>query len=554
MTKEEKYQNWDKEELIEEILSISRRKKFGLVWEHKVEDIVDQCKTNFSILREDKKKEILNDPNQSFNYIIEGDNYEALSTLSYTHKQKIDVIYIDPPYNTGAKDWKYNNDFVEEEDSYRHSKWLSMMHSRLEIAKKLLSEKGVLICTIDKHEQARLALLLEEIFTNYEIVCVTIIHNPAGTQGKNFSYSNEFAYFVFPKNGTYINKTIREDPLESAFRDWGTISLRNQAKTCFYPIIVKDEKIIGFGDVCDDNFHPKSSNIKKKDGSIFVYPIKDNEERKWVFSRGSVDGIQSELFCKLDGKEVTIHRKKYEASYKTVWDDKKYYANIHGSSLLNSIIENDFPFPKSIYATKDCLKAVKHPKDATILDFFAGSGTTGHAVMLMNEEDKGNRKFILCTNNENNISRDVTYPRIRNVINGYKDLKKGNKVAGLGGNLKYFKTDQMPWNETDGGKKDLVDNLLETICFKEQAFELIKSSKGFKFYKGVSHNFGILLDDLFITDFSQFIKNRTEKFNVYAFSFCFDDYSEEFKDIDNINKIISIPDSFLEITKSRHKI
>ena len=418
----------------------------------------------------------------------------SLSILNYTHKGKVNLIYIDPPYNTGAKNWTYNNDFVDEEDSFRHSKWLSMMKSRLELSKTLLSKKGVLICTIDKHEQARLALLLEEIFTNYEVVCVTIVHNPAGTQGNNFSHSNEYAYFVFPKGGVYINKTERKNPLESAFRDWGNISLRTQAKNCFYPIIVKDSIIIDFGEVCANNFHPKSPNIKQKDGSVWVYPIKDNQERKWVFSRASVEKIKNELFCKFRSDEITIHRKKYETSYKTVWDDKRYYANIHGSSLLNSIIQNDFPFPKSIHATLDCIKAVIHDKkDSIILDFFAGSGTTGHAVMQLNKEDGGKRQFILCTNNENKIAQDVTYPRIKKVIKGYKNIKNGKKIKGLGGNLKYYKTAFVPAGDTDQHKTVLKEKITEMICIKEEAFIKVKSTKKYKIFKGNSKHVAIIL-------------------------------------------------------------
>jgi len=245
-----------------------------LVWEEEKtkEKFEADAEGKLPVLVEDKKREIKTDTDKPTHILIEGDNYHALSVLNYTHAKSIDVMYFDPPYNTGSKDWKYNNDYVDKEDAYRHSKWLSFMNNRLQLAKKLLKPKGVLICTIDENEHATLGLLLQEIFPDKEIVCVTIIHNPAGVQGKNFSYTHEYAYFVYPKKGEFIGKTTRGNDLISPLRDWGTISKREQAKTCFYPILVKNNKIIEFGDVCPDDFHPKSSNEIKKDGTIWIYP------------------------------------------------------------------------------------------------------------------------------------------------------------------------------------------------------------------------------------------------------------------------------------------
>ena len=146
------YTNWDRKDLIKEIEQLRKRKKYGLVWEDKPEKVVEQCKTELPVLKEVKSKEIITNPNKPVNLLIEGDNYHALSVLNYTHKGKIDVIYIDPPYNTGARNWKYNNDYVDKEDAYRHSKFICFMQNRLELAKKLLSNKGIIICAIDDYE------------------------------------------------------------------------------------------------------------------------------------------------------------------------------------------------------------------------------------------------------------------------------------------------------------------------------------------------------------------------------------------------------------------
>lgn len=296
-----------------------------------------------------------------------------------------------------------------------------MMQSRLTLAKNLLTDKGVLICTIDENESATLRLLLDDIFgADYEYNCITIIHNPRGIQGKNFSYTNEFAYFVIPKGDKIIGERhLSDDEIYwSPLRNWGSESLRTDARNCFYPIIVNDDKIIGFGDVSPNDYHPKKNELLE-DGSIAVYPIDaKGVERKWRYARQSVEGILDYLAVKKTRGVYDIELGKTFGTYKTVWSDPKYDANGYGKQLLNSILPNcSFDFPKSLWNVYDCLYSVVAKKsDATILDFFAGSGTTGHAVMKLNAEDGGNRRFILCTNNENNICRDVTYERIKRVI------------------------------------------------------------------------------------------------------------------------------------------
>jgi len=550
------YTNWDRKELIKEIDQLRKRKKYGLVWEEKLEDIVEQCKTKLPVLEEVKNKEIKTDSDKPMNLLIEGDNYHALSVLNYTHKGKIDVIYIDPPYNTGAKDWKYNNDYVDINDQWRHSKWLSFMEKRLKLAKHLLKRNGVLICTIDKNEQANLGVLLQEIFNKKEIVCVTIIHNPGGIQGKNFSHTNEFAYFIHPLNGNYISTIARDDVPPTAFRDWGKqSSKREAAKTCFYPIYIKDENIIGFGEVCLNNFHPKSSNNIKKDGIIEVYPVDQKGiERKWRFGRETVEDIKDELICKKVKGEYQILREKKDYRWKTVWTETKYNANVYGTKLLNNIIESKFPYPKSVYAVMDCIKAVIHDnKDSTILDFFAGSGTTGHAVMELNEIDKGQRKFILCTNNEDNngegtkIADDMCYPRIEKVIKGYKGLLDGKKYQGLKGNLKYFRTAFVPADPTDKNKTALTKKATDMLCVKEDTFEKVKSNEQYVIFGNKKRYTGIIYDHQAIDDFKKEIAKIDGKFSVYVFSLGDDTFDEEFEDMKSKVKLSPIPEAILRV-------
>ena len=232
----EQYLQKEIERLKTEIKKLQKN-HLGLVFEDKVEDVVEKCQKNIPVLTEVKSRHIKSETDND-NLLIEGDNYQALCVLNYTHKKNIDVIYIDPPYNTGAKNWKYNNDYVDKEDSYRHSKWLSLMRHRLKLAKSLLNDTGVLICAIDENEQAHLGVLIEEIFASYDQHTITVIHNPKGVQGTNFSYTHEYAIFVVPKNKKTIgNRSLSEDEIYvSNLRNWGNESERSDAKNCFYPI------------------------------------------------------------------------------------------------------------------------------------------------------------------------------------------------------------------------------------------------------------------------------------------------------------------------------
>jgi len=530
---------------------LKKKKKYGLVWEDKSEDVVEMCKENLPVLKEVKSKEIITDKNKPVNLLIKGDNYHTLSILNYTHAKKIDVIYIDPPYNTGAKNWKYNNNYVIKDDAFRHSKWLSMMEKRLYLAKNTLKEDGCLICAIDENEHANLVLLLEQVFPRYNIDSITIVHNPRGIQGKNFSYNHEYAVFVYPNlKEKYISNAKRESTLVRNFRVDGSNSPRNTAKTCFYPFIIKEGKIIGVGEVAPKSFHPKKQTIEVKKGVFEVWPIDiKGIERKWSYSVNTVREILDQLNTKKRSNRFEIYRSKDEAPYRTVWINSKYDANEYGSKLVNSITGVQFPFPKSLYTVKECLTAVaKNKKNATILDFFAGSGTTGQAVLEMNIDDNGKRKFIICTNNEGNICTEVCYPRIKSVIKGYKKQSNGEKIKGLGGNLKYFKTDFVSYKEpTDRNKIRLTEEAIEMLCVKEGTFEEVKNRAGFKIFKNSEHYTGIIFDQLVIKRFKKEIKNIKGKFSVYIFSLGDDSFEDEFEDIKQKVKLSPIPDAILKV-------
>jgi adenine-specific DNA-methyltransferase len=557
---ENRYSDWDRESLIKEIEKL--KKRFGIVFEKRTEDVVEMCKRNMPFLVEDKSRFIKASNSAPTNILIESDNYYALLVLSCTHKNKIDIIYIDPPYNTGNKDWKYNNNYIEKNDGYKHNKWLNFMENRLLLAKDLLTDNGTLICTIDYHEFLELGMLLKKVFPSKEIVCVTIVHNPRGIQGKNFSYIHEYAYFVYPGNSnTYIGEVPRPKPSLSNLRNWGSESSREHGKNCFYPFFIKDSKIVDIGDVPVENFHPKSQTIYRQDGLIEVWPIDKNKvEKKWRYAVGSVNEIFDNLRVesKKSGIEIMLYKDKDK--YKTVWIDKRHDANVYGTNLVRSVFKSGFNYPKSIYAVEDCIKAVIHDKDnAIILDFFAGSGTTAHAVMNLNKQDGGNRQFIMCTNNEGNICHDDTYPRIKQVIQGCdtivseveennsdfeidfnfgtEDKKSNNKVTEPTPGLVYFNIDFQEATEiTDDAKVEFASKSIDIICLKENCFNKVSSEGVCEIYKNNEDKYlGIVFNDIDSSAAINFlvkeIKRIKKKFVVYMFSF--DSYidDEKFKDV-----------------------
>lgn len=356
------------------------------------------------------------------NLFIEGDNLDGLKLIQETYLGKIKLIYIDPPYNTG-RNLLYKNDYSEtvkdflvksnqaNEEGGRlvanvdsngrfHSDWLSMMYQRLRVAKNLLAKDGVLVCAIDENEFGTLSVLLKEVFSGsaWEHAYITVVHNPRGQQGKNFSYVNEYLIFVYPSDIKAIaDRKINDEDVDwSQFRNWGGESERTDAKNCFYPVLVKNGKIIGFGEVCGDEFHPMQTEWE---GEVaHVYPI-DNSgvERKWRYARQSVDEISEFLRAKKSGNGYQIEIGKNFGLYKSVWTDKRYDSNEYGTKLVNSLVEGSgFTFPKSLWAVYDPVEAVtRFDKNAIVLDFFAGSATTSHAVMQLNADDGGNRRFIM---------------------------------------------------------------------------------------------------------------------------------------------------------------
>ena len=375
-------------------------------------------------------------------------------------------VYIDPPYNTG-RNYIYRNDFSVSSEEYDemagnvndegarlvsnpvgsarfHSAWMSMMYQRLLVARSFLSPDGVMVVAIDENEFASLSIMIKEIFGEscYSHSYVSIVHNPRGQQGINFSYVNEYMIFVYPNDGKKYLSDFPKDEVDSrTLRDSGTESDRTDARMCFYPFYVKNRKIIRIGDVPDDSFHPLSSNVPMEDGSVEVWPITDDgDEKKWRYARQSVEAILDKLEAKMGRKSLQIIFNKDEGTMRSIWSNAKYDSSEYGTKLLDKLLGGaSFTFPKSLYAVLDCIKAAtKDKKNAIIMDFFSGSATTAHAVMQMNAEDSGHRKYIMIQLPENlddaveRATDAKTKISICKTIDFLDDISKSHTICEIG--------------------------------------------------------------------------------------------------------------------------
>jgi adenine-specific DNA-methyltransferase len=395
-----------------------------------------------------------NPAGRAHHILIEGENHAVLQVLDWTHQGKIDCIYIDPPYNTGSKDWRYNNDFVDRNDAFKSSKWLSMMERRLLIARRLLAPDGVLVLAIDDYEYAHILMLLqsERLFRGWTLETVVIQHNPRGGGGNHISNTHEYAIFAVPPGRSLAPIERGVDELRDfRRRGRGDNNRRSGRPKSFFAILVDpaSRKVTGVGpEIGKDDPYPTGLT---SDGQLQIYPMgRDGLERVWRNTRVAVaEALVSgrlDLQCTRNDTIVQVIKGERKAvPIRSIWSGSKYNAGEQGTNLVEALTGVEFPYPKSIYTVLDCLKAVVGDRpEATVLDFFGGSGTTTHAVQLLNEVDGGSRCGILVTNNEvgdvaekslraqglmpgddqwegQGICRAVTFPRLRNAISGRRD-------------------------------------------------------------------------------------------------------------------------------------
>ncbi len=433
-----------------EIESELNAKKYGLVWEEHEEKVDVQMRTHIPVFTEVKEREIAASPDKPYNFLLEGDNLHSLYLLEKTHKGKIDVIYIDPPYNTGGSDFRYDDTIVSKEDGFRHSKWISFMQCRLNIARKLLSENGVVFISVDDNEMAALLLLCDDIFGQENRVETIIWKNKYGAGAKTVGFISVHEYIL-----CYSKKPIKD--LTSELDEEGQAAYSK-----------KDDKYSTRGGYLTQPLMTTSLG----DRPNLVYDIEYNGDiitprKQWVWSRERLEAaIQNDEveFNKQKDGTYSVRAKKY------LYDE---FGNIRRGkpiTIFNGPFTQDGTKEiREHFGTEDAFKFAKpselirrliafeingiSSKNAIVLDFFAGSGTTAQAVLEQNKRDGGNRKFILCTNNEQSICENVTYKRIANLSNGY-----GEREA-IPTNLKYYRTDFVARDE-----EFLSDALLEHIA------------------------------------------------------------------------------------------
>jgi len=571
---------------------LTNTKKYGLLWEDKPEEVEKDLLTKLPILHEVPELRILakdlpvpaektsgnNNPNQpglfdlvnpeqpttnnqqpttnneqqttnpehqTPNHIlIEGDNLHALTALTFTHEGKIDVIYIDPPYNTGNKDFKYNDSFVDLEDSYRHSKWLSFMHKRLQIAKRLLSDKGVIFISIDDNEQAQLKLICDEVFGEDLHIANFIWKSRQIIDSRNQSFASIDHEYVI-SYGKSPFSIIRGKPSD-----------KNK-----YSNPDRDERgpwmsnsILGLADAENrPNLH--YSIIDPENG--FEYPCP--ESTGWRYSKDTMALKIAEKRIvfpkKIDGrpreKKFISELKSEFTGFSSIFSEEVGYT-LHGTRELREIFDKAiFGFPKPVSLIRQIIQQ-SIPTNSTVLDFFAGSGTTLHATMQLNAEDGGNRQCILVTNNENNICEEVTWERNKRVIRGYTNAK-GQEVPGLtNNNMRYYKTGFAGREKTNKNKRELTLLATELLCIKADIYTETSQAAGFTFNPKTARCFSesnkymlVIYDEEIIEQIIPVITaiQTKHKIKIYVFAPGQYPFTEEFEEVLDKIELCALPDA-----------
>ena len=587
---------------------VNTQKKYGLVWEDKPEDVEEQLRSMLPVFKEVKERAIISEDKDAPNHIlIEGDNLHALTALSYTHEGKIDVIYIDPPYNTGKEnEFRYNDKWILKDDPFKHSTWLAFISKRLKIAKKLLADDGVLICHIDENEFDALNLLLEtEVFTTNDFLGV-IVWNKLNPKGEVTGVATMHEYvLIYAKNKDQFknleNILTRSKPNASKilnkakqlFNKIGKQQIPETIKEVIKPFnyskeLLKDFEVLYDLELVNTEFQAwlskqdfsggeKGYKFIDKNGDVFqsvsmaapdkpetrshrplIHPITDKlcpvTEKGWRCTDETMDNYLAKDLVIFGKDEKTQPRRKYLLKENMYEVTPSIYNNGSSDENLMKDLKLKFPYPKVTSASIYFLNNI-HPNPKIILDFFAGSGTTLHATMALNAEDGGNRQCILVTNNENKIAEEVTYERNKRVIQGYTNAK-GEQVEGqVNNNLRYFQADFVPSERTEINRRLLTARSTELLCIKEDCFldvtkdYNIKERQAKLFTNGLGKYMIVIYhsrnQEEVISQLTELIQNleTTEKIKLYAFSPEKESIEEDFFAVADKIAAVPLPDS-----------
>lgn len=490
------------EKIRQRLAELERGQKLGLVWRDIPEDVETRLRAEIPVLIHEKELDVPGAvPSDQAHILIEGDNLHALHVLQATHRSRVDVIYIDPPYNTGSKSWMYNNNYIDKDDAFRHSKWLSFMNKRLILAKSLLKPDGVIVVAIDDYEVHTLRLLMDQIYgENNRLGTITVQHNPRGrNDDRFFATSHEYLLIYaldascasvgnFPLNEDDIAAYSKKDSHSSynltPFIRTGNNSTRESRPNLYYPIF----------------YNPKSGalSLTKSKGSVELLPINESgEEKTWRWGKQTFDELKAtEIEVRLVKGSYRLFKKRrlqdgQGKRPKTVWVDSKYDASGSGIMILQKIFgtKDVFPYPKSLYAVKDILYLLTR-KDSVVLDFFAGSGTTLHAVAELNLEDGGSRSCVIVTNDENGICRKVTQPRCKAVLSG---AWKTGKQDPLPGSLTFYRTEfAKRLKSPDRMRSEVAKHTVDLVAVKEGTARTLTRNTAMALLKGFGKTVAVI--------------------------------------------------------------
>lgn len=594
---------------------INSKKKYGLVWEDKPEAVEDQLRKQLPVLREVKERAIINDNEENKgkeskqdnpnHILIEGDNLHALTSLTFTHEGKVDLIYIDPPYNTGKEnEFRFNDKWILKENPFKHSMWLNFMTKRLKMAKSLLADDGVFVCHIDENEFDALNLLLEtEIFSEKDFLGL-IVWNKLNPKGEVAGVATMHEYvLVYAKNKDNFklldNILSRPKPnaisilnkAKSLFNKLGKQQIPDSIKEVIKPFgyskkLLKDFEVVYDLKLINKEFQSWLSKQNFSGGEKGYRFIDENGEvyqsvsmaapdkpetrshrplnhpmtnkpcpvpsKGWRNPDITMDRLLEEDLIVFGEDEHTQPRKKYLLKENLSEVTPSIYNNGSSDEKLMKDLKLNFPYPKVTSVAQYLIKSI-HPNPKLILDFFAGSGTTLHATMELNAEDHKDRKCILVTNNENDIAEKVTYKRNRKVIEGYTN-SKGEEIPGLKrNNLRYYKTDFVSRETSLANKRKLTAMATELLCIKEDCYtEITSKLQKAPWHKLFSNTQGryvyIVYDDLEIETavslLEGFIEQNPEaSITVYVFSNGPYAYAEEFESVATNIDLAALPDA-----------
>ncbi|MBR0133823.1 site-specific DNA-methyltransferase [Candidatus Saccharibacteria bacterium] len=594
--KADKYADYSREQLLAEIGHLKKNKKYGLVWEHKKENVIENFETQQPYLEEVADKRIENAPDEPTNLIIEGDNFEALSILNYTHAGKVDVIYIDPPYNTGNKDFIYNDNYVDAEDEFRHSKWLSFMEPRLKLAKNILNDDGVMMISVDDHECSQLRLLCDDVFTEDNYLG-TIIQNKGNAQNDAIDIQRNHEYIIVYRkkkqfDGSKIKSTISKEktirrPLERDDKGYfyftgsfttgsaPTLNERhNMGWTLYYNPATGDKIAEMDYDADLAKYENDESKVYKNNDAllsrgyiIIRAPKKKGKLGRWSWHIDTFNANKDNVVISGRNGKYSIKVKHYVADNEVeVIDGEPFlltkvqensrsiidYSSSYGSTNL-ALIGGEFSNPKNPDMIKYLVSLMRN-NNAIILDFFAGSGTTGQAVLELNKEDGGHRQFILCTNNgdkgpdSTKIAEEITYPRMKTVITGKR--QDGSKYSdGIPANLRYYKINHREKKPSiDANRQDFAPYMEDILQVKENAYKQLEVAEDFALYEAKDKYVGIVFEPFALEEIIEKIKQRNadkRPVKMYVFSYSRDALEDEY-DTDFEISFVAMPEGILK--------